>query len=205
MEDEEQLFAMRKASQNVIDSAQKTIEALNGAIAQQRSMAAGLQNIAATTASQAGQGARAGVQEAIKQAATLDLGPQIKSAVQPTLDSIKTGMSNLNSATAEAERAARALAAHKLNWKEVAVVLLCGFIFGAGTVWVLVKGRIDAIEQTLENSTVEVKQTTQALPPAAGTPGGRRPTQQGKKKTETPKQDPPRATPPTPDPAVPNP
>jgi hypothetical protein len=166
---------MRKASQNVIDSAQKSIEALNGAIAQQRSMTAGLQNLAATTASQAGQGARAGVQDAIKQATTLDLGPQIKSTVQPTLDSIKTEMSNLNRATAEAEKAARALARHRADWYQKAISFALGLIVGLAFAWIFCLQPLRDIQQTLENN------STVSVPAPAPAP---QPVHQGQQKSK---------------------
>src|ERR1035441_1394732 len=70
--------------------------------------------------------------------------PQIKSAIQPTLDSIKTGVGNLNSATTEAEKAVRALARHRADWSQKTIFFALGLIVGIAFVWFSYVRRIEA-------------------------------------------------------------
>jgi hypothetical protein len=169
MDIEEQLFAMRKAAQGVLQTAQQSIEALNGAIEKQQSMTATLRNYAATTVRQVEKEAKEGVQAAIKEVAQVDIGTQIKAAAQPTLDSIKAETGKLNAATREAEAAARRLSANRVHWQVIAIWFGVGVLAGVLGMWWQVIPRIDAIEHTLKSSTVVIeKPAPKPDPPPPG-------------------------------------
>jgi hypothetical protein len=178
MDVEEQLFAMRKSAQGVLQTAQQSIEALNGAIEKQQSMTATLRNYAATTVRQVEKEAKEGVQAAIKEVAQVDIGAQIKVAAQPALDSIKAEAGKLNAATRVAEAAARRLAGYRIDWVQKVTYFGLGAI--AGMVFVLVYAMlpIQTMQQTLKSSTVVIeKPAAKADPPQSGQHGhqGRQP------------------------------
>jgi len=150
-EEMEQVFAIRKGAQSVVDAAQKSVEALNAAIQKQQQITAEVKSFTAKSLGQVQQGARQGVQEAIQQAAKVDIGEQIKTAVQPTLDSIRLAARSLNEAAESADKANSRLSGHRLVWKEIALCFLMGFIIGGAAVWMIVKQRIEGIDQRLDN------------------------------------------------------
>jgi len=163
-EEVEQVFAIRKGAQSVVDAAQKSIEALNAAIQQQQQITAEVKSFTAKSLVQIKQGAQQGVQEAIQQAAKIDIGEQIKTAVQPTLDSIRLAARSLNEAAESADRANSRLSGHRLIWKEIALCFIMGFIIGGAAVWILVKQRIEGINQRLDNLSAVSQQQTDTRP-----------------------------------------
>jgi hypothetical protein len=172
MDAEEQLFAMRKTAQGVLQTAEQSIEALNGAIEKQQSMTATLQSLAATTVRQVGKEAKEGVQGAVKEVAQVGIGSQIKAAAQPTLDSIKAEAGQLRAATREAEAAARRLAGYRIDWVQKVTYFALGTI--AGMVFVLVYSMrpIESMQQTLKSSTVVIeKPAAKPDPPQSGQHG----------------------------------
>ena len=149
MDEDEQLYAMRKAAQNVVEAAQKTLGDLNGAIAQLRGLTSGLQSVSVATLHQVEQGAQKGIEKALQQAPKVDLAPQIDAAVKPTLNSVRSAVSNLSSATTEAGAAARALAKHRIDWYQNAIYLMLGFIVGCAFVWFCCLRSLRDIQQSL--------------------------------------------------------